>query len=247
MKRMTMLKFMRRLGCMTAIWIAALVLAWPAQADMILKITDANNPSDTVSIDDSGTGNAAHLFSSLGNYTINFITVIANYDGNTFGHANLGDAYLQLAANVTQSGTKNGTSDSLIVSITTSGSSSWSTPSGSPVLLSSTLAVSGFVGSGSSASFASTLSSGATSTTVTAPTAFSAVTTTNSGNAPNPSPPFYLSDVLTINTNGKNHGVNLGAMTDAVSSVPEPSTGILTIAGALLMFALGWRFRHSIM
>jgi len=252
MRTMTRAKHVRRLGGVAAVGITALAWASPAQADMTLTLTDVNTGATAV-VDDFGTGDAFYgpPPQTLGNYRINSISASANYDGNTDGNINTGDAnILNTVLRVTQTGTTGGSSDSLIITVTTSGTSSWSIPSGGLLILSSTNAVSRIDGSngtatGSFSTFASTLTSGITSTTVTAPNAYGAVTTTNSGLASNPTPPFYLSNILTINTTGLNEVVNLSASTDVVA-VPEPSTGIVALAGGLLMWAFGRRRRRGV-
>ena len=250
---MTMLKHIRRLACLAAVAIAVLALAAPAQAQMTLTITDVNTGATTGPLSDTGTGlvGSSSIPTTLGNYTILPILASANYDGNTDHNINTGDAnVLDTVLRVTQTGTMNGTSDSLIIQVTTFGSASWSIPAGSPLLLSSTLAVSQLDGSngtstGSFATFSSSLISGPTYV-VTAPNAYSDVTTTNSGLVTNSSRAFYLNNTLTLNTTGLNQVVNLSASTDVINPVPEPSTGIMALSGGLLMLAFGSRQRRGV-
>jgi len=252
---MTMLKHIRRLACLAAVAIAVLALAAPAQAQMTLTITDVNTGATTspAPLSDTGTGfvGSSSIPTTLGNYTILPILASANYDGNTDHNINTGDAnVLDTVLRVTQTGTMNGTSDSLIIQVTTFGSASWSIPAGSPLLLSSTLAVSQLDGSngtstGSFATFSSSLISGPTYV-VTAPNAYSDVTTTNSGLVTNSSRAFYLNNTLTLNTTGLNQVVNLSASTDVINPVPEPSTGIMALSGGLLMLAFGSRQRRGV-
>jgi len=248
---MTMIQHIRRLACVAAVAIAGLTLASPAQAQMTLTITDVDTGAKLV-LNDSGTGYISSTPQTLGNYSILSISTSANYDGNSDHIINTGDAnVLNTVLRVTQTGTTDApartNSDSLTVQVTTYGSASWSIPTGNPVLLSSTLAVSELDGSngnssGSFATFASTLTSGATTTTVDAPNAYGKVTTTNSGPAGNPTPPFYLNNLLAINTTAVPQVVNLSAVTDA-TALPEPSSFVM--AGVVALGLMGYGLRRK--
>lgn len=248
---MTLLERTRRLACVAAVAMAGLALASPARADMTLKITDVNTGS-TITIHDLGTGDA--VFSSLpgtfGNYRINSIDASANYDGNLLLNPNTGDAnVLNTVLRITQTGAVGGATDTLKIEVNTDTTAGWTIPSGNPLTLSSTLAVSRLDGSngtatGSFATFSSTLNSFPASTTVTAPNAYSAVTTVGTGDAPNPGPPFSLDNTLTITTTGVGQVVNLSASSDA-TFVPEPSTCFLALSGGLSLFAMERRRRRK--
>jgi len=248
---MTMLQHMRRLACVAAVGIAALAWASPARAQMTLTLTDVNTLA-TTSFTDSGTGD---IFSSpnplvLGNYTITQIAASANYDGNTHLNANTGQGNIEdTVLRVTQTGSSGGTSDSLIAQVTTAGSASWSVPAGSPLLLTSILAATRVDGSnglpsGSFLTFSSTLLSGLASTTVTAPNLYGIGQTINSGPATNPSPPFYLNNLFTLNTTGVGQVVNADLTTTV--TVPEPSSIAVAGIGALSLIGYGLRRRKAL-
>jgi hypothetical protein len=249
MKYMTILKHIRRLACIATVGIIGLALSSPAQADMTLTVEDVNTGT-TTTIHDGGTGdvavNAAFPKSlTFGNYTISQVSASANYDGNTDLNANTGDAnVLNTVLRVTQSGSTGGSSDTLIVTVTTSGSASWSIPTGSPLLLTSTDSVS-LSSAGVTSQLSSSLVSGVNTTVVTAPPTAGNVTTTKSGLAVNNAPPFYLNNQLTINTSS-GQVVNLSDSTQAINPAPEPSTGILALSGGFLMLAFGWRQRRGV-
>jgi len=218
---------------------------------MTLTLTDVNTLA-TTSFTDSGTGD---IFSSpnplvLGNYTITQIAASANYDGNTHLNANTGQGNIEdTVLRVTQTGSSGGTRDSLIAQVTTAGSASWSVPAGSPLLLTSILAATRVDGSnglpsGSFLTFSSTLLSGLASTTVTAPNLYGIGQTSNSGSATNPTPPFYLDNVFTINTTGVGQVVNADLTTTV--TVPEPSSIAVAGIGALSLIGYGLRRRKAL-
>jgi hypothetical protein len=240
---MSMIRQVQRLALiMAALGIVAFAWAAPARADMVLEIVDVD-AATTTTIHDLGTGDASFT-GALTNYTISGVSTSANYDGNTNGNINVGEAnILNVLLNVRQI---TGGTHTLQISVTTDAASSWTIPNGDPLQLKSTLAVSRLdgtngSGTGSFAAFSSTLISGVDTTTAVAPTIFSTLASTEGiKSAPNSSPPFNLNNLLTVQTTGLNQLINLSATTSAINPVPEPSTFGLALSGGLIALAIRW-------
>jgi len=239
-----MLRHVRRLACVVSVAIAGLALAAPVQADMTVMITDTNvtgmvvTQVDSITLHDTGTGNIAFSPASFGNYSSISLSISANYDNNTGGNSNTGDAnVLDIALSTTRNGT--GGTDTLSIVVTTTNTAGWTVPAGNPLLLSGTLSVTK-IGSGP-VSFGSTLlDTGGTPSTSVNVTGGAVNTFYNSVLAGNPTPPFFLNNSLSITTSSNNR-IDLSASTDAVIPSPEASSMVLAGIGALGMIGYGLR------
>jgi len=253
---MTMIKSIRRLAYLAAVGIAVLGLTSPARAQMSVIITDVSTGT-SVTLDDhtsltTGTGSVSYGSAAgitFGNYTIYDIGVTGNYDGNQDHIVNSGTAKEQsVTLNLTYNGggSLSGGADQLTVQVTTANFASWTIPTGDPLSLKAQIGMSEIdstngTSTGSFVTYAGSLTSGVSTTTATAPTAYSSPASTSlTVSAPNPTPPFYLSSLLTIQTLNVNDVVN-GSASTLVTGVPEPSTFGIALSGGLLMVAFGWR------